>query len=395
VSRGRALWRPASWIICWVLLSLAGCTLFQPEEPVDFSVSQSTGVAPLPVEFTPIVGSDVTAYYWDFGDGATSAEPSPVHVYRDRGTYDVFLAVTLADGSTGSTKKKDLIDVETISQKEDRLTPLYWLDTDTGTIHWGDRAGMFSDDIISYVYGGQDLAVAGGYIFWTTENVLYRANLDGTGKTSIAENQLGLHSVSVDHLAEKVYWTCLPAPSLRYTYWEGSIKRADFDGSAVETLRTYDPRLHANAHWIRCDGNGERYYYSTSDDTVSGPRQFDLNSLSEEAFSFYWAYVHDPAPHKTLGALGFVCSMALDVSDLPAHYVYWTNGSEIMRCKIDGSGRTKVLGELTGAWGIAVDLIEGKMYWSDNNGIHRAELDGSQAEVIYPGARADILILPR
>jgi PKD repeat protein len=392
MGKAKASWGVAVGILCCVLLSLAGCMLLQPRVAVGFVASTTHGVAPFPVEFTPIVEGDVVAYYWNFGDGATSAESSPVHVYRDRGTYDVFLAVTLADESTGSAKKKDLIDVEKISQKEDRLTPLYWLNANTGTIHWGDRAGSLSSGvIISYVYGGGDLAVVGAYIFWTTDSVLYRANLDGTGKTSIAENQLGLYSVSVDHLAKKVYWTCLPSPPLVSPTWNGSVKRANLDGSSVETLTTYSSSSTSFAWWIRCDGNGERYYFSTDNYGIVGPKEVEPTASTGGMFE--WTFVHEFVPHDVTGYVGSAYSMALDLSDLPAHYVYWTTGNAIMRCKVDGSDKTTVIDGLRSASGVAVDLLEGRMYWSDNEGIHRAEVDGTQAELIYPGVRADVLIL--
>ena len=80
---------------------------------------------------------------------------------------------------------------------------------------------------------------------------------------------------------------------------------------------------------------------------------------------------------------------------MPAHYIYWTTGSAINRCKVDGSDTMTVLGGLSSVRGIAVDLIEGKMYWSDNEGIHRAEVNGAQAELIYPGVWADVLIIRR
>ena len=102
MSRAKALWGVVVSILCCVLLGLAGCMLLQPRAVVGFVASETDGVAPFPVEFTPTVEGNVVAYYWDFGDGARSTESSPVHVYRDGGTYDVFLAVTLADGSTGS-----------------------------------------------------------------------------------------------------------------------------------------------------------------------------------------------------------------------------------------------------------------------------------------------------
>lgn len=386
-----ALWVLTVAILCCALLGLVGCTLLQPKVAVDFVTSQTDGVAPFPVEFTPSAEGDAVAYYWDFGDGAISTESSPVHVYRDGGTYDVFLAVSLADGSTGSEKKQDLIDVVEIARKGERLTPLYWLNTNNGTIHWGDRGGLSSSTVVSYIHRGQDIATGGGYLYWTTEDTLYRANYDGTGKEAIATNQKGLYSVSVDTELGKVYWTCLPSPPLTDLDWDGSVKRANLDGSAVERLKTYESSSTSFAWWIRCDGDGERYYFSTDNYGVVGPKR--VESTASSGGTFEWTFVHEFVPHDVTGYPGSAYSMALDVGDLPAYYVYWTTGDAIMRCKVDGSGKTTVIDGLRSARGVAVDLIEGKMYWSDSEGIHRAELDGAQAELIYPGAHADVLIL--
>jgi serine protease len=47
----------------------------------------------------------VTDWHWDFGDGATSTERNPTHVYAAAGTYPVTLTVTDNDGYTGSTTR--------------------------------------------------------------------------------------------------------------------------------------------------------------------------------------------------------------------------------------------------------------------------------------------------
>ncbi len=40
----------------------------------------------------------VTDWLWDFGDGTTTANPNPDHLYKERGRYDVYLLVTTAFG---------------------------------------------------------------------------------------------------------------------------------------------------------------------------------------------------------------------------------------------------------------------------------------------------------
>ena len=47
----------------------------------------------------------VTAWRWDFGDGATSAEQHPQHNYAKPGSYVVILDITAADGTTARRSK--------------------------------------------------------------------------------------------------------------------------------------------------------------------------------------------------------------------------------------------------------------------------------------------------
>ena len=70
--------------------------------PVDasFRALPSTGTAPLTVQFTDTSDGQVATWDWDFGDGVTSTEQSPSHVYAANGTYDVTLTVGHANGRT-------------------------------------------------------------------------------------------------------------------------------------------------------------------------------------------------------------------------------------------------------------------------------------------------------
>ena len=70
----------------------------------DFSADVTSGIAPLTVQFTDLSTGDYGALAWDFGDGATSAETSPTHVYTAAGTYTVSLTVTGDGGTDGETK---------------------------------------------------------------------------------------------------------------------------------------------------------------------------------------------------------------------------------------------------------------------------------------------------
>ena len=50
------------------------------------------------IRFRDLSYHEPATWYWDFGDGATSQDTSPVHVYTDDGTYGACLTVTNANG---------------------------------------------------------------------------------------------------------------------------------------------------------------------------------------------------------------------------------------------------------------------------------------------------------
>lgn len=62
------------------------------------------GSSPLPIEAARVqftsTGTPAAQYFWSFGDGQTSTEPNPEHVYEAPGTYDVTLTVTDELGCT-------------------------------------------------------------------------------------------------------------------------------------------------------------------------------------------------------------------------------------------------------------------------------------------------------
>ncbi|AKB81749.1 cell surface protein [Methanosarcina barkeri 3] len=80
----------------------------------DFTATPLSGGAPLTVTFTDQSTGTPTSWAWDFGDGATSKENNPTHIYSTPGTYTVNLTVTNI-GGTNSTVKTGYITVSTIT----------------------------------------------------------------------------------------------------------------------------------------------------------------------------------------------------------------------------------------------------------------------------------------
>ena len=70
----------------------------------DFRGDPVTGYSPLEVSFTDLSTGTITSWSWDFGDGETSTEQNPTHLYTAPGTYTIALTVSGAAGSDTETK---------------------------------------------------------------------------------------------------------------------------------------------------------------------------------------------------------------------------------------------------------------------------------------------------
>ena len=70
----------------------------------DFVAYPRSGMPPLTVNFTDLSRGNPTAWQWDFGDGATSDQQHPTHVYTALGTYPVTLTATSGDLSETAVK---------------------------------------------------------------------------------------------------------------------------------------------------------------------------------------------------------------------------------------------------------------------------------------------------
>ena len=91
-------------------LSDAGIFLYNIKlEPPDEAPAQAiiltnttSGAVPLDIQFTAESKSqNIISYFWDFGDGATSNQQNPLHIYQTMGRYTVELMVTDNLGATG------------------------------------------------------------------------------------------------------------------------------------------------------------------------------------------------------------------------------------------------------------------------------------------------------
>jgi PKD repeat protein len=118
-------------------------------------LSATSGFAPLPVDFSADV-STVSLYEWDFGDGSTSTEEAPSHIFTSPGTYEVTLTVSNIFGSTTASITIIVVGEITIDRSGDyyyivdRSNHKVLVYYTTGTYYgwfggYGSSAGKLSD----------------------------------------------------------------------------------------------------------------------------------------------------------------------------------------------------------------------------------------------------------
>lgn len=86
---------------------------------VSFTANNTSGCLPLAVQFTnnAVAGSGtISSYLWDFGDGHTSTEANPLHVYTSAGNFNVSLIITNSKGCSRTFYQTNYIRVFAVPQ---------------------------------------------------------------------------------------------------------------------------------------------------------------------------------------------------------------------------------------------------------------------------------------
>ncbi len=85
--------------------------VFKPS--VRFNKSTDGGCAPVSVTFTDssLSSSSVSQRLWYFGDGTTSTQVAPTHIYKDTGTYNVSLVISDSKGCKDSLTMNKFIGI--------------------------------------------------------------------------------------------------------------------------------------------------------------------------------------------------------------------------------------------------------------------------------------------
>ena len=363
---------------------LAGCSLLRTSPKVDFDASVTEGDAPLVVQFTPQVEGTAVSYAWSFGDGRTSDDPNPVHVYTHEGTYSVMLTVEFANAGPVARVKKRFVTVELALRKATPIL-LYWVSQETRRILRGDLAGHVSQGVANDYFPIDGIDVFGDRVYWVSTTAsggkIESGAVDGYNADRqvllTEENRLG--DVAIDTKKGKIYWTSLPEGGTR----GGALKRANLDGSEVEVLVEYPAGSPAHAEQVVVDPEAGAVFWSLVGDGFEGVIRTSRTSSFD--------------PWDVMRGVGRPRGMALDTAPgYGARNLYLTTGDELRRVKLYWPEMTTLATGLDTPAGVAVDFIGYQLYVGTEEGIVRAYTDGSGQEVIFGDLRQiDAVVLPR
>ena len=218
------------------------------------------------------------------------------------------------------------------------------------------------------------------YIYWVdfVTNKIQRANLDGTNVQDLIPGLGRPVGIALDMSGGKIYLTDRDRYLHRDHAGKNSIRRANLDGTNIETLVTGGPTVKEG---ITLDSAGGKMYWVEWGDSIDADKiqraNLDGTNVEDLVTGFF---VENP--NHDVGPI----DIALDLSQ---GKMYWTNCGEgkIQRANLDGTNIEDLVTGLECPHHIELNFSDGKMFWTDWSAgkIQRADFNGTYLEDIVVG----------
>lgn len=318
-------------------------------------------LAPATATFTNtsiVPGSVGTATYsWNFGDGSSSTETNPSHLYAEPGAYTVNLVVS----TSGSLEIRQTSKTVVIKDPNATGIPIYYTDgsqvyqslINTQAPIFTPVSGVTAQGSYGMVMDTVNLKL---YISDASANKIYRSNLDGSNFEDFRTGIDQPNSMSIDYQENKIYWDT-----------SSGIQRGDIGNTD----------LNQKEDFVTAQPND--------------PDGLDIDLVNRK---LYWVNYDGGVWVKNLDGTGQVVLLPTvegGSMKVIGDRIYFDeyNGSGDIRIKsanLDGTGvSTVAVGIGRVIYGIAYDAENQKIYWGDRSTdvMMRANLDGSNTEVFY------------
>jgi beta propeller repeat protein len=236
-----------------------------PPLAAGFTVNETQGMPPLALAFNDSTTGQVEGWSWDFGDGGSSDEQNPVHIYDIEGSYSVILTVH-NPWQRDAVRKSDLISVGSVPVPgfSQNLTsgpaPLavQFTDESAGTpasLHWDFGDGDTSDEespVHGYIHPGLYS------VNLTVANIFGNASVEKTGLITVMD---GTYHDFI-----------LPIDGINLTP-EGNVTSLTLDSSIAGNCTGDSERDPTSITCIPDDGTGIAFirFQSPAGERFSGP----------------------------------------------------------------------------------------------------------------------------
>lgn len=319
------------------------------------------GFAPASVVFTntSIVPerAGTVAYTWNFGDGNSSTEAAPTHVYAASGVYLVNLVAVTSGSLEIKQSSKNII----IKDPSATGIPVYF--TNGSQVFSGllnNVAPVMEALPISGLqasYGSTfDTVRRKLYVSDYDAGTIYRCNPDGTGQEVFRSGIENPNALSIDYLQNQLYWDT-----------GSGIQRGDLNNTDVSQLEDFVTGQANDPDGICLDPVTRTMFWVNYN---GGVWKKNLDGTAEAEI----------IPAVEGGSLIVV-----------GNRIYFdqfigTGDIHLKSAKFDGSDITVLATGISRiVYALAYDASGQKIYWGDRNKgtIMRANLDGSEAEPWY------------
>ncbi len=319
------------------------------------------GFAPATVTFTntSIVPETVgdASYNWSFGDGATSTDESPVHVYSASGAFEVSLTIK----TTISQEIKKYSETLVIKNAFASGIPVYFTD---GSLVY---TGFLNDDPIVFAalpigpFGDSyDLALDTVnnklYISDYDNSSIYRCDADGSNLITFRSNLPGPDGLAIDYENNMLYWDT-----------DDGIQRTKLTVANVNDAENFVTGQANDPEGVSVDAVNKKLYWTNYD---GGLWSINLDGTAKTEL------IADVEGGSTL------------VVDNRVYFDYYVASGDInlKSANLDGTGMgTITTGISKVVFGIGYEPSGKKIYWGDRSvgKIMRANTDGTGIETWY------------
>jgi PKD repeat protein len=187
-----------------------------PPLQAEFSASSRTGSIPRSVRFRDRSTGNIVSWLWNFGDGSTSNEQSPTHIYTQVGNYSVSLTITDTNFNTRTETKNNFVRAYVFEKSIDNV--------DYPKTHFRSKTVVFRGDPevpkedLRYermLYTGCD---SGHYYTDTFQRgiMFYTLNSSGEGERAVSRY---MRSYMVDGASDEELWEVIQAVEPLYDYY--------------------------------------------------------------------------------------------------------------------------------------------------------------------------------